>query len=92
LSKKLEGILQAFADNWDQLVEELKKYVQEMRQGRGADDSGLDPRTQAPFLDILQEEVRSTASALTGIDPPLLTKIDPAVGVLIKIDPIDKAK
>ena len=64
LSKKLEGILQAFSDNWDQLVEELKKYVQEMRQGRAADDSGLDPRTQAPFLDILQEEVRSAGVEL----------------------------
>ena len=28
-----------------------------MRQGRPADETGLDPRTQAPFLGILVEEV-----------------------------------
>jgi len=56
LSKRLEEILQAFEENWAELVETLRKFTQDVRRGRPADETGLDPRTQAPFLGILLEE------------------------------------
>ncbi len=39
------------------MVEALKKLVDEAKEGRKKDDStGLDPETQAPFFDVLQQE------------------------------------
>ncbi len=55
LSERLEEILQSFQDNWAELVEALRVFTEEVRQGRPADETGLDPRTQAPFLGILVE-------------------------------------
>lgn len=60
LSQRLEAILKNFRDNWDELVKALHDFTQEVRQGRPADKSGLDPRTQAPFLGILIEEIGET--------------------------------
>jgi len=56
LSERLEEILQTFADRWDELVAALRQFTDEVREGRPGDTSGLDPRTQAPFLGILVEE------------------------------------
>jgi len=56
LSERLKEILDAFRDNWDVLAEELRKFIREARQGRQEDQTGLDPKTQAPFLGILLEE------------------------------------
>jgi type I restriction enzyme R subunit len=56
LSERLKAILDAFRDNWDALAEELRKFIRETRQGRKEDRTGLDPKTQAPFLGILIEE------------------------------------
>ena len=56
LSERLEEILQEFADNWEELVRALRRLVADVRKGRPADGTGLDPRTQAPFLGILVEE------------------------------------
>jgi len=57
LSERLEEILERFQDNWAELVEALRQFTQELRQGRSSDKTGLDPRTQAPFLGILLEEI-----------------------------------
>jgi len=56
LSERLKDILDAFRENWDALAEELRKFVEETREGRQKDQTGLDPKTQAPFLGILIEE------------------------------------
>ncbi|MDP9357836.1 MAG: type I restriction endonuclease subunit R [Chloroflexota bacterium] len=56
LSERLEEILQRFQDNWAELVDALRAFTAEIREGHPADDSGLDPRTQAPFLRLLAEE------------------------------------
>jgi len=53
LSERLEAILQQFEQNWEELVAALRDFTQEVREGRPADQTGLDPRTQAPFLGIL---------------------------------------
>jgi type I restriction enzyme, R subunit len=56
LSERLEEILQAFEDNWEQLVAALRAFTAEVREGRPEDETGLDPKTQAPFLGVLLEE------------------------------------
>jgi type I restriction enzyme R subunit len=61
LSQRLEDILQAFQDRWEALVAALQELTEEIRAGRPADQSGLDPRTHAPFLSILVEETRGDA-------------------------------
>jgi len=56
LSERLKAILDAFRDNWEALAEALRQFISETRQGRREDRTGLDPKTQAPFLGILIEE------------------------------------
>ncbi len=63
LSERLEEILRQFEANWAELVEALRVFTREVRQGRPADETGLDPRTQAPFLGILVEEKDGKPSA-----------------------------
>lgn len=57
LSVRLEGILKKLANLWDAQVEALGKLIEEANAGRQADDTGLDPETQAPFYDVLRSEV-----------------------------------
>ena len=57
LSERLEAILRDLHDNWEALVAALGEIVDEVRHDRQENDAGLDPRTQAPFLRLLKEEV-----------------------------------
>ena len=56
LSERLKDILDAFHENWETLAEELEKFIQDTKKGRKEDQTGLDPKTQAPFLGILIDE------------------------------------
>jgi type I restriction enzyme R subunit len=56
LSERLKEILDAFHDNWEVLAEELEKFIRKTKGGREEDQTGLDPKTQAPFLGILIDE------------------------------------
>lgn len=56
LSERLKDILDAFHENWEALAEELRKFIREVERGREEDQTGLDPKTQAPFLGILIDE------------------------------------
>jgi type I restriction enzyme R subunit len=56
LSERLEGILDEFHDRWDELVDALKDFTEEVKEGRRGDETGLDPKTELPFLDILLSE------------------------------------
>ena len=56
LSERLAEILSELRDRWDELIEALKEFVQEVQEGRQQDDTGLDPETQAPFLGVLRQE------------------------------------
>jgi type I restriction enzyme R subunit len=56
LSERLAGILGDLHDRWDELVAALKQFTEEVREGRRSDETGLDPRTELPFLDILVSE------------------------------------
>lgn len=54
ISDKLEEILKRYKDNWDEQVKYLRQLREEIKQGRRAEASGLDPRRQAPFYDLLK--------------------------------------
>lgn len=57
LSERLEAILQQFGDNWDALEEALRQFTRKLAADQPTDDTGLDPKTQAPFMRVLVDEV-----------------------------------
>ena len=57
LSERLEAILEELGEQWEQLALALHELLPEVRAGRQADDSGLDPVTEAPFYDLLKREL-----------------------------------
>ncbi len=56
MSEKLEEILQRFKDDWDALERELRKFIEELRQGDRNDFPDLDPKVQVPFVRLVLEE------------------------------------
>jgi type I restriction enzyme R subunit len=56
MSEKLEEILQRFRDDWDALERELRRFIDELRQGDRRDFPDLDPRVQVPFVRLVLEE------------------------------------
>lgn len=57
LSKRLEAILEELQGQWAEQIQRLLPFLQELKEGRQSDVTGLDPRRQLPFLDILEAEV-----------------------------------
>lgn len=55
ISEKLEEILRHYKLNWDEQVKYLKQLREEIKQGRRAEESGLDPKKHAPFYDMLKD-------------------------------------
>jgi type I restriction enzyme R subunit len=55
ISEKLEEILKHYKDNWDEQVRYLKQLRQEIREGRKAEESGLNPKKYGPFYDMLND-------------------------------------
>jgi type I restriction enzyme, R subunit len=89
LSERLEEILKTYGQNWEQLAMALSAFVGEVERGRKADDTGLDPQTQAPFFAILKEErqkhqpvTASDARWLAGLTVQLVDTIRAEVGVV----------
>jgi type I restriction enzyme R subunit len=56
MSEKLEEILQRFRNDWDALERELRRFIDELRQGDRQDFPDLDPRIQVPFVRLVLEE------------------------------------
>lgn len=56
MSEKLEEILQRFKDDWDALERELRKFIDELKQGDRNDFPDLDPVVQVPFVRLMLEE------------------------------------
>lgn len=56
MSEKLEEILQRFKDDWDALERELRKFIEELKQGDRNDFPDLDPMVQVPFVRLVLEE------------------------------------
>lgn len=65
LSERLEEILAANEERWEDIVEQLGPLFQAVRGGREADDSGLDPQTEAPFFDVMRVRVVVPLDAAT---------------------------
>jgi type I restriction enzyme, R subunit len=89
LSEHLEEILKTYGENWDELAMALSAFVGEVERGRKADDTGLDPQTEAPFFGILKEERQkkqpvSAADAkwLAGLTVQLVASIRAEIGVV----------
>lgn len=57
LSERLQEILEDLEGRWEEMAVALKALVEEARKGREADETGLDPETQAPFYDVLKLEI-----------------------------------
>jgi len=55
MSEKLEEILQRFKDEWDALERELRKFIEELRQGDRNEFPELDPKVQVPFVRLVLE-------------------------------------
>ena len=64
LSDRLADIIQSFADNWEAKAAALDRLTQDIQRGRQNDDSGLDPKTERPFFDILQKESNGTSELI----------------------------
>ena len=56
MSEKLEEILQRFKDDWNALERELRKFIDELRQGDRNDFPNLDAKVQVPFVRLVLEE------------------------------------
>jgi type I restriction enzyme R subunit len=56
MSEKLEEILRRFKDDWDALERELRKFIDELKQGDRQDFPNLDSEVQVPFVRLVLEE------------------------------------
>lgn len=56
MSERLEEILQRFKDDWNALERELKRFIDELRQGDRNDFPDLDAKVQVPFVRVVLEE------------------------------------
>ena len=63
LSEKLDKILEALKERWDQLALALSDLVDDALKGRQVDSTGLDPKTEAPFYGLLGQELEAEATA-----------------------------
>jgi type I site-specific deoxyribonuclease, HsdR family len=63
LSEKLDKILEALKERWDQLALALSDLVDDALKGRKVDSTGLDPQTEAPFYGLLGQELEAEATA-----------------------------
>jgi type I restriction enzyme R subunit len=75
LSDKLQEILEFFAENWQEKVEALRKYIEEVQTGRQTDETGLDPKTQLPFLNILGEHSDKNLTELAALTVEIVNHI-----------------
>jgi type I restriction enzyme R subunit len=89
LSERLEEILKTYGENWEQLAMALSAFVGEVERGRKADETGLDPQTQAPFFAILKVERQkshpvsaSDSEWLAGLTVQLVASIRTEIGVV----------
>jgi len=63
LSEKLDAILDALKEHWQQLAMALSDLVDDTLKGRQVDSTGLDPQTEAPFYGLLGQELEAEATA-----------------------------
>jgi type I restriction enzyme R subunit len=86
LSEKLDAILAAMKEQWEQLALALADLVDEALKGREVDATGLDPQTEAPFYGLLGQELEAETTAdreLVVMDAPPAA-LSPAQAVVLR--------
>ncbi len=64
LSERLQGILDRFGQQWDQLAQQLELFVHQLREEETEPDVlGIDPRVEAPFYRLVVEANGGAAPA-----------------------------
>ncbi|HNQ90204.1 MAG TPA: type I restriction endonuclease [Verrucomicrobiota bacterium] len=64
LSQKLDSILQALRENWNELEKVLREFLdKEVREGREETVAGIQPKVQAPFFDVLKKAAEADGGA-----------------------------
>ncbi|WP_084392188.1 type I restriction endonuclease subunit R [Nocardiopsis listeri] len=58
LSERLDEILTRLDGNWAAMYEAFRDLHTDVKEGRQADDTGLDPNTEAPFYDLIVTTMR----------------------------------
>jgi type I restriction enzyme, R subunit len=86
LSERLEAIIEELGEQWDQLALALSDLLPQVRAGRQADDSGLNPVTEAPFYDLLKREMADEGKAVSSPVEALLRGLTVDVVTHIKTE------
>ena len=79
LSDRLSEILQTFAYNWDAQVAALREYIEQIKAGRPEDKTGLDPKTQLPFLSLITQYSERDLSELAQATVEIVEHIRHAI-------------
>jgi type I restriction enzyme R subunit len=72
LSERLEQIIEELGEQWEQVALALGDLLPKIRAGRQADESGLNPVTEAPFYDLLRRELAEEGRPLSRPGQALL--------------------
>jgi type I restriction enzyme, R subunit len=75
LSERLEAIIEDLGEQWEQLALALHDLMPEVRAGRQADDTGLNPVTEAPFYDLLKRELADEGKTISSPAEALLREL-----------------
>jgi type I restriction enzyme, R subunit len=86
LSEKLEKILEALVEQWEQLTLALGDLLPKVRAGRQADNTGLDPVTESPFYDLLRRELAEEGKSLSSPAEALLRELTVDIVTHIKAE------
>jgi type I restriction enzyme R subunit len=86
LSQRLEEIIEELGEQWEQLALALSGLLPEVRAGRQADDSGLDPATEAPFYDLLKRELADEGRSVSSPVEALLRELTVDVVTHVKTE------
>jgi type I restriction enzyme, R subunit len=84
LSERLEEIIEELGEQWEQPA--LALLLPEVRAGRQADDSGLNPVTEAPFYDLLKRELTDEGKVISSPLEALLRDLTVDVVTHIKAE------
>lgn len=57
LSERLNSLLESHNEDWDQIIDDLKGLLGEIRQGRTDRVHNLNPVIEMPFFDIIRREI-----------------------------------
>ena len=87
LSEKLEEVLEAFRNNWEQLRIELEEIRQEVIAGRTNENNyGLDPVKEKPFLALLKTEIFGSDKTFDDLNEEQLKILtDLAIDILSRL-------